>query len=73
MWRARFGRGFGPVVRQTAKWIIIIIIIITLRNLEFMWLLYSGAGCGRVLKYCMEITVRNMWNIIAIFVLWNVL
>jgi len=19
MWRARFGRGFGPVVRQTAK------------------------------------------------------
>jgi hypothetical protein len=21
MWRARFGNGFGPVVRQTAKWI----------------------------------------------------
>jgi hypothetical protein len=21
MWRARFGRGFGPVVRQTTKWI----------------------------------------------------
>ena len=21
IWRARFGRGFGPVVRQTAKWI----------------------------------------------------
>jgi hypothetical protein len=20
MWRAGFGRGFGPVVRQTAKW-----------------------------------------------------
>jgi hypothetical protein len=20
MWRARFGRSFGPVVRQTAKW-----------------------------------------------------
>jgi len=20
MWRACFGRGFGPVVRQTAKW-----------------------------------------------------
>jgi hypothetical protein len=20
MWRARFGKGFGPVVRQTAKW-----------------------------------------------------
>jgi hypothetical protein len=20
MWKARFGRGFGPVVRQTAKW-----------------------------------------------------
>jgi len=20
MWRARFGRGFGPAVRQTAKW-----------------------------------------------------
>jgi hypothetical protein len=20
MWRARFGSGFGPVVRQTAKW-----------------------------------------------------
>jgi hypothetical protein len=20
MWRARFGRGFGPVVRQTSKW-----------------------------------------------------
>jgi hypothetical protein len=20
LWRARFGRGFGPVVRQTAKW-----------------------------------------------------
>ena len=33
MWGARFGRGFGPVVRQTTKWnemkwIIIIIIII---------------------------------------------
>jgi hypothetical protein len=22
MWRAGFGRGFGPVVRQTAKWMI---------------------------------------------------
>jgi hypothetical protein len=22
MWRARFGRGFGPIVRQTAKWMI---------------------------------------------------
>jgi hypothetical protein len=21
MWRTGFGRGFGPVVRQTAKWI----------------------------------------------------
>jgi hypothetical protein len=21
MWRARFGRGFGPVVRQTAEWL----------------------------------------------------
>jgi hypothetical protein len=21
MWRARFGKGFGPVVRQTTKWI----------------------------------------------------
>jgi hypothetical protein len=21
MWRARFGRGFGPVVRQTTKWL----------------------------------------------------
>jgi len=20
VWRARFGRGFGPVVRQTAEW-----------------------------------------------------
>jgi hypothetical protein len=20
MWRTEFGRGFGPVVRQTAKW-----------------------------------------------------
>jgi hypothetical protein len=20
MWRARFGRGFGPVVRETTKW-----------------------------------------------------
>jgi hypothetical protein len=20
MWRARFGRGFGPVVRETVKW-----------------------------------------------------
>jgi hypothetical protein len=24
MWRARLGRGFGPVVRQTAKWMIMI-------------------------------------------------
>jgi hypothetical protein len=22
MWRASFGRGFGPVVRQTAEWMI---------------------------------------------------
>jgi hypothetical protein len=21
IWRARFGRGFGPVVRQTAEWV----------------------------------------------------
>jgi hypothetical protein len=21
MWTARFGRGFGPVVRQTAEWL----------------------------------------------------
>jgi hypothetical protein len=21
VWRARFGRGFGPVVRQTTKWL----------------------------------------------------
>jgi len=24
MWRARFGRGFGPVVRQTAKWMTVV-------------------------------------------------
>jgi hypothetical protein len=23
MWRVRFGRGFGPVVRQTTKWMTI--------------------------------------------------
>jgi hypothetical protein len=28
MWRARFGRGFGPVVRQTDKCIILYIIYI---------------------------------------------
>jgi hypothetical protein len=26
MWRARFGRGFGPVVRQTTKWMNIMIL-----------------------------------------------
>ena len=27
MWRARFGRGFGPVVRQTTKWMNAIVYI----------------------------------------------
>jgi hypothetical protein len=34
MWRARFGRGFGPVVRQTTKWIIIIIIILIINKVQ---------------------------------------
>jgi hypothetical protein len=25
-WRARFGRGFGPVVRQTTKWMTVVCI-----------------------------------------------
>jgi hypothetical protein len=28
MWRARFGRGFGPVVRQTTEWMIYIYVYI---------------------------------------------
>jgi hypothetical protein len=31
MWRARFGRGFGPVVRQTTKWM----------NNTMTWLLHD--------------------------------
>jgi hypothetical protein len=27
MWRARFGRGFGPVVRQTTKWMNVVLYI----------------------------------------------
>jgi len=28
MWRARFGRGFGPVVRQTTKWMNVITLLV---------------------------------------------
>jgi hypothetical protein len=35
MWRARFGRVFGPVVRQTAKWIM---------NLEMSGFQYKCLG-----------------------------
>ena len=37
MWRARFGRGFGPVVRQTTKWMNMTSIIIL--NPTYKWLL----------------------------------
>jgi hypothetical protein len=33
MWRARFGRGFGPVVRQTTKWMNEIPALMVLRRL----------------------------------------
>jgi len=38
MWRARFGRGFGPVVRQTAEWMICMHIYIYI---------YISALCSR--------------------------
>jgi hypothetical protein len=44
MWRAGFGRGFGPVVRQTAKWMDVSL------NSSFRWLdvfLHSQLNGGR--------------------------
>ena len=48
-------------------------IVIPIRKLEFMWLLYSGDVCGRVMELCVEINVRNVRNCITTFLLWNVL
>jgi len=46
MWRARFGRGFGPVVRQTTKWM----------NVAYLALPYFSTFFinGRVLKKIFE-------------------
>jgi hypothetical protein len=38
MWRARFGRGFGPVVRQTAEWMNEWVYYITI--IRSAWLIY---------------------------------
>jgi len=35
MWRTRFGRGFGPVVRQTAKWMNVYTLCISWSNKRF--------------------------------------
>jgi hypothetical protein len=32
MWRARFGRGFGPVVRQTTKWMNELLLFVLLHD-----------------------------------------
>jgi len=47
--------------------------IITIRKLEFMWLLYSGDLCGKVMELCVEMNLRNVPNFITTFLLWNVL
>ena len=44
MWRARFGRGFGPVVRQTAKWMnesVCLLFSLKATQASRIWLLVS--------------------------------
>jgi hypothetical protein len=46
MWRARFGRGFGPVVRQTTKWMYE-------WKVHYFDSLHMGPSCVRSLfRYC---------------------
>jgi hypothetical protein len=48
MWTARFGRGFGPVARQTAKWM----------NTHLIWI--SGEkNLGKVFPVKPEVCVRG--------------
>jgi len=47
MWRARFGRGFGLVVRQTTKWTTIFI----LSSKIFLRLQFSGCKIAVKVKF----------------------
>jgi hypothetical protein len=58
MWRAHFGRGFGPVMRQTAKWMNMCIYIyiytcvcvcVCVCNAQTIWLLYGLLYCDNLL------------------------
>jgi hypothetical protein len=52
MWRACFGRGFGPVVRQTTKWINL------LENYLYSLIIHSKL----IWNSADSITQFNTWN-----------
>ena len=56
MWRAGFGRGFGPVVRQTTKWYIYIYIYICRKLLDD---LKERRGYSHLKEEALD---RNMWR-----------
>jgi len=61
MWRARCGRGFGPVVRQTAKWVCVFAVTGTDAKVQY-------AGMARISQLCLLVCVvfaqlgmQTMW------------
>ena len=54
MWRARFGRGFGPVVKRTTKWMNVV------RN-NRLWgrLFYKVREKCKIIKYTFFYSTRN--------------
>jgi hypothetical protein len=54
MWRARFGRGFGPVVRQTAKWnetnCVVRFVVLTVQEVRNV-VMWNSTLCGVIYIY----------------------
>jgi len=75
MWRARFGRGFGPVVRQTAKWMNIIFVNNQLdAQLFFMYVyFYSLHVSGSLVPIIRRIncinTTSSIWPYMTVWCL----
>jgi hypothetical protein len=75
MWRARFGRGFGPVVRQTTKWneccysiykyvFLGVLLKYSSHSLgRITVLLYPNRRCFFNFKNCCPLTGRR-WNVV---------
>ena len=70
MWRARFGRGFGPVVRHTTKWIKIWeISSVSLSTLYILVVTIRTVTCNASseFKHTMQVTIQ----LFSLYAPWN--